>query len=449
MIVNSFCIRRMALTQFKTIRFEKCSSLVCSSTTSMSTMSFDADSDKQDDSSSCPRTPAARPHSIPPNRISLVLPAQDGDAHGGGRPASTMVDNYDLEESTGDDDYTLSDKMVHYVGGYITQDHWHACKAVLAFHAGCAVCKLSPMTKVNMQNMCLEAYKAAVADLDQLHFGSDARAFFLSSFRKREDAMTGESLYRYFQDSRNKMRSILVPLLPPEFMTMKSGRGFHETCKEVIIKEFRRDRIRGTNCREGVTHEEADQMLPPMYWQYKGQPWTYFLCVQIFRRHPQLAPNVADVLDDISNVPMSRAATKRKAQMERYNKSKLQMIAAAPAVSVPAAAVRQEPTEVETITQKHTTWAKVHMAKAMEENANVTRKLGEIEALEKTLAILEKNRHVIGDAEYDARVRDILFSLPNPKSFAKECVVICIGDGDDNLGNDLGTTSVDEQQAEE
>jgi hypothetical protein len=115
-----------------------------------------------------------------------VLPAQDGDAHDGGRPASMMVDNYDLEESTGDDDYTLSDKMVHYVGGHITQDHWYACKAVLAFHAGCAVCKLSPMSKAVMQNTCLEAYKAAVADLDELHFGSDARAFFFRhSVRKK------------------------------------------------------------------------------------------------------------------------------------------------------------------------------------------------------------------------------------------------------------------------
>ncbi len=140
---------------------------------------FDADSHsdadrQQDDDSACPRTP---PPGRPPNRISLVLPAQDGDAHDGGRPASMMVDNYDLEESTGDDDYTLCDKMMHYVGRHITQDHWYACKAVLAFHAGCAVCKLSPMLKAVMQNTCLEAYKAAVADLDEPHFGSDARAF--------------------------------------------------------------------------------------------------------------------------------------------------------------------------------------------------------------------------------------------------------------------------------
>jgi hypothetical protein len=256
--------------------------------------------------------------------------------------------------------------------------------------------------------------------------------------------MTGESLYRYFQDSRNKMRSILVPLLPPEFMTMKSGRGFHETCKEVIIKEFRRDRVRGTNYREGVTCEEADQMLPPMFWQYKGQPWIYFLCVQIFRRHPQLAPNVAEVLDDISNVPMSRAATKRKAQIDKYNKNKLRMMLQTPAPRDPgaiSAASGKEPAkEVETINQKHATWAKVHMAKAMEENANVARKLGELQALKESLAILETIRHVIGEEEYKTRVKDFVSSIPNPKSFAKECVVICIGD--DNLENDTATTGI-------
>jgi hypothetical protein len=52
--------------------------------------------------------------------------------------------------------------------------------------------------------------------------------------------MTGEPLYaeRYFQDSRNKMRSLVVPLLPQEFMTMKSGRGFHETCNNIIVAQY-------------------------------------------------------------------------------------------------------------------------------------------------------------------------------------------------------------------
>lgn len=384
-------------------------------------MSVDSSHNSDDDAEdNVPRDTLAR------NRISVVLPVEDGDLQNGGQPASTMFDNYDLEESTSDDDYTLSDKMAHYIGGHITQDHWHACKAVLVFHAGCMVCKLSPMSKAAMQNTCLEGYRSAVADLDCYHFGNDARAFFLSSFRKKDEPMSADSLYRYFQDSRNKMRSLLVPLLPPEFMTMKSGRGFHETCKDVVIKEFRKECV----SREGITREEADQKLPAMFWQYKGQPWVFFLCVQIFRRHPQLAPNVSEVLQDIANVPESRAAMKRKAQIDRYNKSK-KAVKMVQQQQQEATTLQQHAvamTDVEATNQRHATWAKVHMAKAMEENANVARKLGEIEAVAKSLSILAKIRDVLGEEVYASRVKDIVASIPHPKSFAKECVVVCIDD---------------------
>ncbi len=51
------------------------------------------------------------------------------------------------------------------------------------------------MSKATMQNTILEGYKSIVDALDELHFGADARAFFLSSFRKKEEPMTGEPLY--------------------------------------------------------------------------------------------------------------------------------------------------------------------------------------------------------------------------------------------------------------
>ena len=81
-------------------------------------MSVDSSHNSDDDAEdNLPRDTLAR------NRISVVLPVEDGDLQNGGQPASTMFDNYDLEESTSDDDYTLSDKMAHYIGGHITQDH--------------------------------------------------------------------------------------------------------------------------------------------------------------------------------------------------------------------------------------------------------------------------------------------------------------------------------------
>ncbi len=67
----------------------------------------------------------------------------------------------------------------------------------------------------------------------------------------------------------------------------------------------------------------------------------------------------------------------------------------------------------------------------MAESANVTRRLGEIDAHERNLALLERFRHVLGDEVYKARVQELLASMPSPTSFADNCAVICI-DGDDN-----------------
>ena len=57
-----------------------------------------------------------------------------------------FLDNYDLD-AEGGDDYTLSQKMLHYCGGNITQTHWIACKACLALFAGGVTSKMLTTTK--------------------------------------------------------------------------------------------------------------------------------------------------------------------------------------------------------------------------------------------------------------------------------------------------------------
>ena len=53
-----------------------------------------------------------------------------------------FLDNYDLDAEGGaGDNYTLSQKMVHYSVGNITQTHWIVCKACLAFYAGASTIK--------------------------------------------------------------------------------------------------------------------------------------------------------------------------------------------------------------------------------------------------------------------------------------------------------------------
>jgi hypothetical protein len=90
--------------------------------------------------------------------------------------AENLTDNYDLD-AEGGDDYTLCQKMVHYCGGHIVTEHLPACKAVLVFHAGYAICKLSSITKVVKEAAMLEIYNASIAALDEIHFGDSARFF--------------------------------------------------------------------------------------------------------------------------------------------------------------------------------------------------------------------------------------------------------------------------------
>jgi hypothetical protein len=73
-----------------------------------------------------------------------------------------FVDNYDLD-AEGGGDYTLSQRLVHYCGGHITTDHWIACKAVLAFHAGASLSKLSIMTKAVKEATMMELYESSIA----------------------------------------------------------------------------------------------------------------------------------------------------------------------------------------------------------------------------------------------------------------------------------------------
>ena len=74
------------------------------------------------------------------------------------------------------------------------------------------------------------------------------------------------------------------------------------------------------------------------------------------------------------------------------------------------------------------------MAKAMAESACVTRKLGEIDAHEKNLTLLERFRHVLGEEVYKARVQELFSSMPNPMSFADDCAVdLCIDSDDDEV----------------
>ena len=340
-----------------------------------------------------------------------------------------FIDNYNLD-AEGGDDYTLCQKMVHYCGGHIITEHLPACKAVLVFHAGCSICKLSSMTKVVKEAAMLELYNASIAALDEIHFGDSARLFFSRSFRKKDEPLTAESLYRYYHDSRAKMRNQLLPLFPKDFVTMKTGRGFHESCNDVYIKAYRDEMAkmkRGSILK--YTKPEVDAMLPPHLWEYSKAPWLFGLAMKIFRRDPQLAPNVADVLTDAANIPISRAEMKRQKQAAAFpggssaakiNKKDNQQhptitcstTPAAPRIGTKRGASDDVRSQIDPTTTKKLLWAKVIASKAQAENTNIAKRMGKMEELEKGMALLEKMRSVIGEKSYAEKVQSVFAAFP-------------------------------------
>ena len=400
----------------------------------------------------------------PPQRIDLVVGA---DATG--MAGANLLDNYDLEENLDDDQYTLSDKIVHCIGGQIFPVHWNAVKIVLVFKAGCEVSAMHTMTKACMQSHCLEKYVNLISHLDPLYFSKASQAFFLSSMRSKDFPMTGDSILRNFGDYRKKMRSLIIPVVGSTFVTMKSGKGFHETCNDFIVTVFRRDISKGTPTKPGIPWTEAEQMLPPANWEYKKVPWVCFLCVKIFCKHIQLAPDVAAVMNDISNKTESREIIKRKAReavaLEDYSRKMLPPTRTpvisnkTKIVSIPIKKEEKEDNRRVRIkkekgvagrnngvgkkahsahlecdlakNRKHVVWSKVHMAKAMEQSANANSKLAELDAIEKSLSLLDKMRKVMGEVAYVAHVRDLATSMPDTSSFVRDCEVICIGDDND------------------
>ena len=219
---------------------------------------------------------------------------------------------------------------------------------------------------------------------------------------------------------------------------MKSGQGFHETCQAVIVKEFRRELV----AKKKKSVAEADQMIPPPYWEYRHSPWMFLLCVKILRKNIHLAPNVAEVLNEIVNTVDSRAAIKRKAQNAHFKKTgdnnHKVLVKIKNEFGGGSSTLVRHGQESATRAQKHHAWAQVHLAKALEENANVGRKMAEMDAFEKHLSFLERTRDDLGEEDYKARVKALVLDMPTTKNFSKNCEVICISDDDTAADHEYG-----------
>ena len=111
-------------------------------------------SDNSDDDDDC-----FSAHSSDGNLEVAAEPEDDG-----------FVDNYAIND---EHEHSLSERIVHYVGGYVQQEHWVACKATLVFHAGAVTYKAMTTNKVAMETYCLRIYNSLVGSLDSEFFNDD------------------------------------------------------------------------------------------------------------------------------------------------------------------------------------------------------------------------------------------------------------------------------------
>ena len=337
----------------------------------------------------------------PPSSNNLRIPADDTDID------CEHIDNYDMLDSV-DDEYTLSEKMVHYVGGRVLQEHWIACKATLVFHAGSVTNKLAPTTKIGREHATLNAYNNAIAALDISHFNPNAIRYFRNAFRG-DNSMTGKDLYRYFNDSRKVMRSLILPLFPADFNVMKSGKGFHESVNAALTKMYRKELT--TRSKDRMTKEEADNELPPMFWEYKKKPWYFALAVKVFRRDMHLAPNINDVADDPANKPVGRNELKRTGHYKSHGKKRCSSYSD---LSVEVIDIHADEEKEQKKKRKDASVATAVM------NTNLTIRMGQMQELKESMNFLDRMRSIIGDEEYATRAIRLMSCLPDPETYTTE-----------------------------
>ncbi len=249
--------------------------------------------------------------------------------------------------------------------------------------------------------------------------------------------MPAHSVYRYYLDSRAKVRNQIHPFFPRDFVTMKSGRGFHETCNQVYVKAFRLE-MSTTKLRNGAfkyTKDEVDDMLPPQHWEFTKSPWLYGLMVKIYRRDPQLALDVSDVMKDCSNAPVSRAVLRRKSQ-HRARQYNADTAPSESAGTVDSSDLTSSPGEEIAVMhhpaptsahQDKLLWAKVTAAKAHAEATNIAKRMGKMEELEKPMALLDMMKGIIGEEKYASQVCSIFAAMPNFQSFDTALDIFHVG----------------------
>jgi hypothetical protein len=243
---------------------------------------------------------------------------------------------------------------------------------------------------------------------------------------------------------------------------MKSGHDFHETCNKVYVTAYRHEMA--SVKKKGVprcTKQEVSQMLPPPNWEYSKDPWYFGLVVKIFRRDPQLAFDVADVMADLSNIPLLRAELNRCKQQDAvlrcgkkavginsltdssslscdaggdstadcWNPNPYPSVVSSSNVNnrIAAGSVMIMAAE----NQERFASAKKLLSKAQAGTYNIVVCVAVMEELERRLNLLNKIRGCIGKDKYAKGVHDVYAALPKYGTFKNEVKVIDVDNNND------------------
>jgi hypothetical protein len=123
----------------------------------------------------------------------IVFPADDAAGMGDNNDEDFIV-NYDMLNLV-NNEYTLSEKMVHCVGGHVLPENGMACKATLVFHDRATVCQMKPTTKARRHDATLVEYNDSA--IDKTHFSPDIICYSRhSSFKGKSMVITALTLQR-------------------------------------------------------------------------------------------------------------------------------------------------------------------------------------------------------------------------------------------------------------
>ena len=205
-------------------------------------------------------------------------------------------------------------------------------------------------------------------------------------------------------------------------------------------------------------------MLPPPNWEYLKPPWYFGLVVKIFRRDPQLALDVADVMTDLSNVPLSRAELKRRKQEDAHlgsgKKKALSNSVTEESSPLSGGDWKTDPcpsvvssTNVDNRAdsvmamaaenQERFASAKMLSSKAQAGTYNIGVRMAVMEELERGLNILDRIRGCIGEEKFSEGVQDVYESLPKYATFKNEVKVIDVDNDDTPFKNEVKVIDVD------